>query len=96
MNAFYRYIGHRRHYGPKELRRVLEESGFRVESAYGAGFPFFNLFRILLTIGGQKLTREVTGPPSLVVRLGMRLFDFLFRFNSTRLGWQTVAVARRV
>src|SRR5215470_11384321 len=93
MNAFYRHIGHRRHYSPGELRQMLERAGFRVEYAYGAGFPFFNLFRIFLTARGEKLIKSVSGQPSLLVKFAVNLFDFLFRFNLTRWGWQTVAVA---
>jgi SAM-dependent methyltransferase len=94
MNAFYRHIGHRRHYSPGELKPLLERAGFRVECVYGAGFPFFNLFRIFLTARGEKLTKSITGPPSLLVKFAMRLFNFLFRFNLMRWGWQTVGVAR--
>jgi SAM-dependent methyltransferase len=94
MNAFYRHIGHRRHYSPQELRQLLESAGFRVESVYGAGFPFFNLFRVFLTVRGEKLVKDTSGPPASLVRFGMLLWDFLFRFNLMRWGWQTVAVAR--
>jgi len=94
MNAFYRHIGHRRHYNPDELKQLLERAGFQVERGYAAGFPFFNLFRIFLTLRGEKLINSVTGPPSAPVRFAMVLFDFLFRFNLMRWGWQTVAIAR--
>jgi SAM-dependent methyltransferase len=94
-NAFYAHIGHRRHYTPDELKRLLESSGFEVETAFGAGFPFFNLFRLLLTWRGDKLIQDVSGPPSFMVRFGSFLFDILFRFNiGRRWGWQTLAVAR--
>ena len=71
MNALYRHIGHRRHYSPQELRQLLESAGFRVESVYGAGFPFFNLFRVFLTIRGEKLVKDISGLPSSLVRFGM-------------------------
>src|SRR5262249_48349227 len=93
MNAFYRHIGHRRHYSPGELKQLLERAVFHVDRVYGAGFPFFNLFRVFLTIRGEKLIKSVTGPPSLLVRFAMLTLDFLFRFNLKRWGWQTVAVA---
>jgi SAM-dependent methyltransferase len=96
MNTFYRHIGHRRHYRPAELKQLLERAAFRVERVYGAGFPFFNLFRIFLTARGEKLIKSITGPPSPLVRFAMFLLDFLFRFNLMRWGWQTVAVARWV
>ena len=94
MNTFYRHIGHRRHYNPDELKQLLERAGFQVERVYGAGFPFFNLFRIFLTLRGEKLINSVTGPPSAPLKFAMVLSDFLFRFNLMRWGWQTVAIAR--
>lgn len=94
MNAFYRHIGHRRHYSPKELAALVEGAGFHVEAAYGAGFPFFNLFRMLITARGEKLVGDVSGKPGLVVRVGMALFEVLFRCNVNLWGWQTVVIAR--
>lgn len=94
MNAFYRHIGHRRHYSPAELKQLLEAAGFAVEQSFGAGFPFFNLFRLLLTMRGSKFVSDVSGPPSISVRLASRIFDLLFKLNLRSFGWQTLAVAR--
>jgi hypothetical protein len=94
MNAFYKHIGHRRHYSPKEIGEVLQQAGYRVEELYGAGFPFFNLFRRFIGWRGEKLIKAVSGEPSLTVRFGMMVFDLLFRLNLMRWGWQTLAVAR--
>jgi hypothetical protein len=94
MNAFYQHIGHRKHYSPAELAALLDRSGFAVESTFGAGFPFFNLFRLLLTIRGPRFISDVSGKPSMVVRIASRIFELLFRLNSSRVGWQTFAVAR--
>ena len=94
MNAFYKYIGHRRHYSPSQLSALLERSGFEVESAFGAGFPFFNLLRVFLAMRGLKVVSDVSGPPPAMVRVGGLLFNALFRLNSRHSGWQTIAVAR--
>jgi SAM-dependent methyltransferase len=94
MNAFYKHIGHRRHYSPGELAEVVASAGFRVEAAYGAGFPFFNLFRLLITARGEKLVGDVSGKPSLLVRVGMAVFELLFHCNANVWGWQTVVIAR--
>lgn len=94
MNAFYRHIGHRRHYTPERLRELLTFAGFDVEQTYGAGFPFFNAFRLFLTWRGEKLFRNISGPPSSLVRFAAWLLDGLFRLNLMRWGWQTIAVAR--
>jgi SAM-dependent methyltransferase len=93
ISPFDRHIGHRRHYHPEELRTLLERAGFRVESAHGAGFPFFNLYRRVVIARGSKLIRDVANEPSLAARMAMRGFDELFRWNLTTRGWQTVAVA---
>jgi len=93
MNAFYRHIGHRRHYKPAELKALLERAGFRVDRTYGAGFPFFNLFRLFLTWRGDKFLPSVTGSPSALVRFASFALDLLFRFNFMHWGWQTIAVA---
>jgi len=61
----------------------------------GEGFPFFNLYRLLLTLRGEKLIGDVSGPPSPLVKFGTAIFDRLFQLNfGRRWGWQTVAVAR--
>jgi len=95
MSQFDRHIGHRKHYRPDELRALLERTGFRVESAHGAGFPFFNLYRRVVIARGSKLIGDVASEPSLAARIGMRGFDELFRWNLKTCGWQTVAVARK-
>jgi hypothetical protein len=94
MNAFYKHIGHVRHYSPEDLRQLLKNSGFEVEVATGAGFPFYDLFRIMLSARGPQLVSDVSGPPSATIRVLSRIFDLLFRLNSRNRGWQTLAAAR--
>ena len=43
ISAFDRRIGQRRHFTPKTLSHLLEESGFRVRHVQRVGFPFSNL-----------------------------------------------------
>jgi len=93
MSEFDRHIGHRRHYRGDELRALLERSGFRVEAAHGAGYPFFNLYRRLVIARGSKLIGNVARQPSLAARMAMDAFDGLFRWNLGTRGWQTIAVA---
>lgn len=97
MSAFDRHIGHRRHFTPGALRTVLEEAGLRVTSLSGAGFPFFNLYRLSVVARGKKLIADVNAdrPLPRSARAAMRLFSLLFRFNraDTELGWQLVATA---
>ncbi|MEK6252739.1 MAG: class I SAM-dependent methyltransferase [Actinomycetota bacterium] len=101
MSAFDRHIGHRRHFSPSALRGLLEGAGFEVEKAGGAGFPFFNLYRLVVILRGRKLVDDVTaaegGSDSRLAAAVMSVFRLAFRLNLPlgRLGWQTVAVARR-
>jgi SAM-dependent methyltransferase len=93
-HAFYEEIGHRKHYSATELRALLESAGLEVELATGMGFPFFDVFQMLIRLRGNALKGDITGKPSLLVRVGSVVFNTLFRFNSRSSGWQTVAVAR--
>ena len=94
MSAFDRSIGHRRHFTPQALSQLLRESGFRVERSQRAGFPFFNLYRLVVITRGRQVTRDVGGG-SATASVAMSAFDHLFRFNLDRspFGWQIVAVA---
>jgi SAM-dependent methyltransferase len=93
LHEFYRHIGHRRHYKPEELRHLLENAGLRVDKVYGAGFPFFNIYQVLIDLRGKRLVHDAAGGGSLMVRVGSVVFDALFRFNTMFWGWQTIGVA---
>jgi SAM-dependent methyltransferase len=94
MSAFDRSIGHRRHFTPRTLSQLLRASGFRVERSDRAGFPFFNLYRLVVIMRGRRLMRDAGGG-SATAGAAMSAFDRLFRFNLDRspFGWQIVAVA---
>ena len=99
MSAFDRHIGHRRHFDRPSVREVMEAGGFDVERVRGAGFPFFNLYRMLVIARGRKLAQDVEGEhgaSSAVAKLAMRVFGVLFRLNlpDSSLGWQIVAIGR--
>jgi SAM-dependent methyltransferase len=93
MSAFDRSIGHRRHFTPQSLSSLLVESGFQVEIAQRSGFPFFNLYRLVVIARGNRLLDDAQGSSS--ARAAMWLFDGLFRLNLDRspFGWQIVALA---
>ena len=102
MSALDRYIGHRTHYTPSTLTMLLERSGFVVERAERAGFPFFNLYRLLIVARGNQLIEDVkstsTQSPSKLQTGTTWFFDHAFHWNMPRspFGWQIVAVARPV
>jgi SAM-dependent methyltransferase len=91
MSEFDRYIGHRRHYSEQILRRLLNAAGLTTQSISKAGFPFFNLYRLVTIARRRSLVNDV----SLSARTALRLFSLLFAFNSTgmKLGWQLIAVS---
>jgi SAM-dependent methyltransferase len=100
MSAFDKHIGHRRHFTADGISAVLREAGFEVPYVRGAGFPFFNLYRLTVVARGQALIKDAAGgegaplPPA--ARAAIRGFSWLFRLNSheTMRGWQLVAVGR--
>jgi SAM-dependent methyltransferase len=100
-SAFDRHIGHRRHFTATRLRRLLEENGFEDVRIRRAGFPFFDLYRLVVILRGKRLIADVEESKS---ELGsgtsgtaLRFFDRAFRYNwdSSPFGWQLLAVARR-
>jgi SAM-dependent methyltransferase len=97
MSAFDRHIGHRRHFRPSELEYTVRGAGLEVADLRGAGFPFFNVYRLAVVARGEKLIEDTDARQTdlpLSARAAMRVFSTLFRFNTsaTRLGWQLVAV----
>jgi hypothetical protein len=97
MSAFDRHIGHRRHFTAKSMGGLLEQAGFIVERSVRAGFPFFNLYRLIVLLRGERLVDDVArGGGTRPARLVMRIFGVLFRLNltSSPWGWQVLAAAR--
>jgi SAM-dependent methyltransferase len=98
MSAFDRHIGHRRHFRPERLREVIEGAGLEIAALHGAGFPFFNLYRLTVVARGRKLIADADGekPLPASARLAMRVFSKLFGWNADEglRGWQLVATAR--
>ncbi len=97
MSAFDKHIGHRGHFTPQRLEALLLDAGFAVGALHGAGFPFFNLYRLAVVARGKKLITEVADERGLSTsaRATMRVFGWLFQYNAraTRRGWQLVATA---
>jgi SAM-dependent methyltransferase len=102
MSAFDRHIGHRQHFTRDSITRVLQAADFSVERVYRSGFPFFNLYRLVVIARGRKLAADVdagqAGASGRLAGLMMAVFRGLFRFNLTDspLGWQVIAVARKI
>jgi SAM-dependent methyltransferase len=97
MSAFDRHIGHRHHFTPAFLRQLLEYAGLEVAALHGAGFPFFNLYRLTVVARGRKLIVDAGGerPLPKLAGVAMKVFSKLFQLNADegRYGWQLVATA---
>ncbi|HEY4186233.1 MAG TPA: class I SAM-dependent methyltransferase [Polyangia bacterium] len=96
MSAFDRHIGHRRHFTRDTLADTLKRAGFQIASLEGAGFPFFNLYRLLVIARGRGLVdAAIAGQIPRAASAAMRVFSWLFRWNSasTTRGWQLLATA---
>jgi SAM-dependent methyltransferase len=101
MSAFDRHIGHYRHFTKPLLTQVLTDSGLEVERVLRTGFPFFNVYKLLVIARGERLVEQVqsqsgAATPSLLERFVFAVFRVAFRLNrdDSRLGWQLAAVAR--
>ena len=100
-SAFDRHIGHRRHFTAARLRAVLEATGFEPLAIHRAGFPFFNVYRLMVIARGRKLIADVEQSEGTTLSAGasgaaLRVFGRAFRYNltSSPFGWQMLAVAR--
>ncbi len=99
MSAFDRHIGHRGHFSDQRLRGTLAGAGLEVADLRGAGFPFFNAYRLVVVARGAALIKDAASgdgrPLPLAARAVIRMFSALFRLNRKdgRRGWQLVAVA---
>lgn len=99
--AFDRHIGHRKHFTERSLRDLLDKSGFEVLEVRQAGFPFFNLYKLMVLLRGKALIAELdqggVAKSSRLADAVLRFFDAAFRWNlsSSPFGWQLFAVAVR-
>jgi hypothetical protein len=52
-SAYDKHIGHRQHFSKASLKKSLLEAGYQNIQIYRAGFPVFNLYKILTIIAGK-------------------------------------------
>jgi SAM-dependent methyltransferase len=90
-------IGHLRHFTRLTAREAFEIAGFEVLDVRGAGFPFFNLYKLAVLMRGAKVADDYEGRMSFTFRTVMKIFGILFRLSRTKSirGWQIVVIARK-
>lgn len=102
MSSFDRHIGHRKHFSADDLKLLLFKAGYFSPKVYKTGFPFFNLYRLVTIIRGDRLITDVeksykgfTKTLSIIV---MNTFNFFFKLNlsNSPFGWQIIGSARKV
>lgn len=98
--AFDKHIGHRRHFNSKSLTKLLEDAGMEEIEIRRYGWPFFNLYRVMVYVRGKKLIEDVESQlinDSLLARILQNIFSILFKFNlpARFVGWQLVGISKR-
>lgn len=91
-----RHVGHVRHWASDEMTELLNAAGFRNARAYNCGFPFHDLSKWAANLNPERVIarfgQHEWGPFERATAAALRL---LFRFNSSRRGFQLVATASR-
>lgn len=97
MSAFDKAIGHRGHYTRGRLRGEMTQAGLRVEVAAAAGFPVFNLYRLLVLMRGERIIADIEGKPSPLARAVMAPLRWLMPLtvDDSPWGWLIVGAATR-
>lgn len=95
--AFDISIGHRAHFSMKDVHELMNQAGLRDVQVRRIGFPFFNLYRLLIFLRGKRLIRDIESErlhDSRLARISTSTFNVLFRLRADfiPLGWQIIAV----
>ncbi len=98
--AFDKHIGHRKHYTPTTLTTLLKQSGYESVIVKRYGWPFFNLYRLMVLIRGRKLIVDVEKKSiadSNAAKLFAKIFTKAFKVNVSNkyFGWQLIAVCTK-
>ena len=85
----------------KALAASARRNGFGDVTVHRAGFPFFDLYRLVVIARGRRLIDDVEQSKDALgdgtSGAALRFFNRIFRYNldSSPFGWQLLAVARR-
>jgi hypothetical protein len=79
---------------------VIRDAGLEPLLVTGAGFPFFNFYRLVVIMRGERLVSDLSGGQNKsqlwAARAAMAGFRPLLRLTQRfgRRGWQIIAVAQ--
>lgn len=93
-------IGHRRHYSKHTLSELLISGGFKNVKVDRIGFPFFNLYKLVVKVRGKQLTKDINdfnNGAGGMAKMAMKCFSILFKLNFNRVpfGWQLIATCEK-
>ena len=102
MNEFEKSIGHRMHYSEAQLASLLEKSGLRPVKFVRAGFPFFNVYKLMALLRGKRLLQDASSEngggsagSKWLMMFVLKVFEYLFHLNmnNSPFGWQMLVIA---
>lgn len=90
-------IGHLQHFSKRSICKLFEDAGFESIEVSRAGFPFFNLYKVIVMARGKKVKNDYEGKTTVAFRVALWIFGVLFRLNKrdSAIGWQLVVKARK-
>jgi hypothetical protein len=73
---------------------LARAAGLEIVKISRAGFPFFNLYRLLVVMSGRRLVSHPAAGQGRPARLLSRLFGALFvgNLSASPFGWQLLAL----
>ena len=97
MSNFDKHLGHRQHFKPKDLDDLMGSVGFQKIWSRTIGFPFFNLYKLVVILNSTRVKRMTSKAPGLLELLALKAFVVLFKANINfgPLGFQTVGLYKK-
>ena len=100
-SAYDKHIGHRQHFSKTLLIQTLENAGYENVEVFRAGFPIFNIYKLLTVLAGEKLIETADfkekKTESRLIQVLSKVFNLAFNLALPNfpLGWQLIATAEK-
>jgi hypothetical protein len=91
------FLGHIRHYNPRDLCTRVEETGLKIQKFYVAGWPWLNAQKVVAHYWQGTVQRNIVQANSLSfkVRALFAVLSRLYSLSSRRRGPQIVILATK-